>query len=104
MSSFGDISSKAGLMSSFGDIHNPMGALLSSIDDMVLRSADELGPLVRDRRNELGLSQQALADLAGVHRTYIIMIEQGKRAKKLDTVLMILHTLGMDLEVRVRGQ
>jgi transcriptional regulator with XRE-family HTH domain len=90
-------------MSSFGDIL-PEGALLSSIDDMILRSTDELGPLVRDRRYELGLSQEALADLAGVHRTYISLFERGMRVGPIDTVLRILHTLGMDLEVRVRGQ
>lgn len=90
-------------MSLFGDIL-PEGALLSSIDDMILRSTDELGPLVRARRRELGVSQEELADLTDVHRTSISLFEQGKIVGKFDTVLRILHTLGMDLEVRVRGQ
>src|SRR5271167_402447 len=102
MSPFDDISPWIGLMSSFSDIL-PKGALSSSIDDMIddmiLRSSDELGPLVRARRYELGLSQEDLADLSGVHRTYIGMVEQGRRVGRLDTVLRILHTLGMDLEV-----
>jgi len=71
---------------------------------MILRSADELAPLMRARRIELGITQEALADLSGVHRTYISLFEQGKRVGQLDTVLRILHTLGMDLEVRVRGR
>jgi HTH-type transcriptional regulator/antitoxin HipB len=71
---------------------------------MVLRRSDELGPLVRTRRSELGLSQEELADLTGVHRTFISLIERGRIAGRFDTVLRILHTLGMDLEVRVRGR
>jgi HTH-type transcriptional regulator / antitoxin HipB len=90
-------------MLSFGDIL-PERALLSSIDDMVLRRTDELAPLVRARRVELGITQEELADLAGVHRTYISLFERGRRVGPLDIVLRILHTLGMDLEVRVRGQ
>ncbi len=71
---------------------------------MILRSADELAPLLRARRRELGLTQQALAELVGVSRTLIVLLESGKRPVRLDTTLMILHTLGMDLEVRVRGR
>lgn len=71
---------------------------------MILRSAHDLPPLIRARRRELGLSQEELADLAGVHRTLISFYERGERPGKLDTVLTILHTLGMDLEVRVRGR
>ena len=34
---------------------------------------------VRRRRVELGLSQEKLAELAGVHRTYVGMIERGEK-------------------------
>lgn len=44
------------------------------------------GKCVQDRRKSLGLSQEQLADLAGVHRTYIGMIE---RAEKNITLLNI---------------
>jgi y4mF family transcriptional regulator len=71
---------------------------------MVLRTANDLAGVIRDRRRELGLTQEELANLTGVHRTYIGMVESGERAAKLDTVLRIVHTLGMDLDVRVRGR
>jgi y4mF family transcriptional regulator len=71
---------------------------------MILRSIDEFGPLVRARRHELGLTQEELADLTDVHRTYISLLEQGRVASKLETVLRVLHMLGMDLEVRTRGR
>lgn len=71
---------------------------------MVLRTTSELAQLVRARRRELGLSQEALADLSGVHRMQISLFERGERVGRFDTVLRIVHTLGMDLEVRPRGQ
>jgi y4mF family transcriptional regulator len=71
---------------------------------MILRADTDLAQLVRTRRRELGLTQEELADLVGIHRTLIGKFEQGKLAGRFSTVLRILHTLGMDLEVRTRGQ
>ncbi len=71
---------------------------------MILRTPSELPPLVRARRRELGLTQEELGDLAGVHRVLISQFERGKRTAQFPTVLRILHTLGMDLEVRTRGR
>lgn len=39
----------------------------------------DLGAAVRDRRTELGMSQEQLADLCHLHRTYVGDIERGKR-------------------------
>jgi transcriptional regulator with XRE-family HTH domain len=36
------------------------------------------GRVVRSRRQRLGLSQEAFADKAGIHRTYVSSIELGK--------------------------
>ena len=36
------------------------------------------GKVVRERRLELGLSQEDFADKAGIHRTYVSSIELGK--------------------------
>lgn len=37
------------------------------------------GLAVRERRHELGFSQKALSELAGLHRTYVADIERGIR-------------------------
>lgn len=44
-----------------------------------MKPIEELfGVAVRRRREQLGLSQEAFADRAGVHRTYVSSIELGK--------------------------
>lgn len=41
---------------------------------------------VRTRRNAKGLSQEELAELAGLHRTYIGSIERAERNVSLDNI------------------
>lgn len=41
--------------------------------------AVRFGTVVQAHRSELGLSQEGLASIAGLHRTYVSLIELGKR-------------------------
>ena len=58
---------------------------------------------VRARRRALGLSQQDLADLAGVSERFVRFVEQGKPSIQLDALLGVLDALGLELVVRRRG-
>lgn len=51
------------------------------------------GAAVRDRRKELGLSQEALAHEVGLHRTYIGGVERGERNVALVNVFRLADTL-----------
>jgi len=51
---------------------------------------------VRKYRTEKGLSQEALADLAGLHRTYISAIERERRNISIDNIENIASALGID--------
>ncbi len=53
------------------------------------------GAAVRDRRKELGLSQEALAHEVGLHRTYIGGVERGERNVALVNVFRLADTLKM---------
>lgn len=51
---------------------------------------------LRKYRNASGLSQEAFANKAGLHRTYISAIERGKRSIALDNVEKIANALEID--------
>ena len=55
-----------------------------------------LGNRVRARRIELGLSQEELAERAGLHRNYVGGIEQGRR--NVATVNLVKLALALDLD------
>lgn len=44
------------------------------------------GDIVRNLRKEKGFSQEELADRAGLHRTYIGMIERGEKNIALENI------------------
>ncbi|MCD5360507.1 MULTISPECIES: helix-turn-helix domain-containing protein [Chromobacterium] len=61
--------------------------------------ADYFGPAVRRHRELLRLSQEELAERAGIDRTYISGVERGVRNPSLDVMQRIARGLGVDLDV-----
>ncbi|ALV41639.1 XRE family transcriptional regulator [Pseudarthrobacter sulfonivorans] len=57
---------------------------------------------VRSRRISLGLTQQDLADMAGVSERFVRFVEQGKPSVQLDSLLAVLDTLGLELRLTTR--
>ena len=59
---------------------------------------DELkkfGEKVREQRIKKGLSQEELAELSGLHRTYISSLELGKRNVSLINIHALAKALGI---------
>ena len=51
------------------------------------------GETVREMRLALDLSQEMLAELTGLHRTYIGSVERGERNISLQNIVSIAHAL-----------
>jgi CheY-like chemotaxis protein len=58
-----------------------------------------LGIAIRNKRSEMGISQEELADRAGLHRTYISDIERGARNPSLESIDRLARALEISLPV-----
>lgn len=57
-----------------------------------------VGKRVRELRNNLGISQEELADLAGLDRTYITSVECGKRNISIVNIEKLANALQVSLK------
>jgi transcriptional regulator with XRE-family HTH domain len=65
---------------------------LITIDEEVSQVVNQV---IRLRRIALGLSQQQLADLCGVKRSYVCDVERGARCISLNSLFRFAKGLGM---------
>jgi transcriptional regulator with XRE-family HTH domain len=61
------------------------------------------GDRVRARRHELEMSQEALADRAGLHWTFVGQVERGRRNLSLHDLLKLADALDIDPGKLVAG-
>lgn len=59
--------------------------------------AKSVGQRIRNYRNQLGLSQEKLAELSGCHPTYIGQIERGEKNATLESIEKIASALNIPL-------
>jgi transcriptional regulator with XRE-family HTH domain len=57
----------------------------------------KFGQRVRAEREKLALSQETLASRAGVHRTYIGMIERAEKNISLESIEKVAKALGLKI-------
>ena len=62
-----------------------------------VRSTVWIGQVVRFHRKRAGISQHALADLAGIGKTSVFDIEKGKSTVRLATLLAVLRALNISM-------
>lgn len=61
-------------------------------------SPTEIAKIVHYCRKQSGLSQQGLAQLAGVGKTVIFDIEKGKKTVQLNTLLKVFDVLNIRIK------
>jgi HTH-type transcriptional regulator/antitoxin HipB len=66
----------------------------------VVRSASELGAVIRERRKALALKQLDMAGLGNTGNRFIVELENGKPTVQLQKVLDVMELLGLELVVR----
>jgi len=61
------------------------------------------GQRIRDRRQELGWTQDTLAQKAGISKGFLSDLENGKRNVSADTLLGIARVLDLSLDYLMKG-
>ena len=62
----------------------------------------KIGIAIKERRKKLGINQQTLADLASVAVNTVVAIERGEGNPQLATLLTILDTLGLQIDINIK--
>lgn len=70
-------------------------------DDSYLRQI--LADNLKRHRREQGLSQEALADAAGLHRTFVGSVERCERNISLDNIAKLATALGVPPAILLTG-
>ena len=63
------------------------------------QTRDRIGLRIATLRKMQGMTQEQLADKAGLQRTHVGMIEAGKYAVTLETIQAIAEALGMTVDI-----
>jgi transcriptional regulator with XRE-family HTH domain len=63
----------------------------------VQSARQRLATNLRVWRKQRGISQERLADLAGLHRTYVGSIERGERNVSIDNIERLAVALGLEV-------
>jgi len=62
----------------------------------------EIGTTIKERRQSLKVNQQTLSELAGVGINTLVAIERGKGNPKLETLLSVLNSLGLQVNIKLK--
>jgi y4mF family transcriptional regulator len=67
-----------------------------------IMTQQDIGNTIKDRRRQLGINQQTLADLSSVSVNTVVAIERGEGNPKLETLLTLFDTLGLQVDITVK--
>jgi transcriptional regulator with XRE-family HTH domain len=70
--------------------------MAENIDDRRDELRTRISTNIKILRGKIGMSQEALADRAGLHRTHISQLERGTLNLGLDTLIVVAAALGVE--------
>jgi transcriptional regulator with XRE-family HTH domain len=62
----------------------------------------DIGNSIRERRKDLNVNQRTVADLSGVAVNTLLAVERGEGNPQLSSLLSILDTLGLQIDITVK--
>jgi HTH-type transcriptional regulator/antitoxin HipB len=68
---------------------------MSSMKDMTLHNAEQLGAAIRLKRREKRLTQSELAKLLGAERKWVLNLESGNSKAEIGLILRAIEVLGL---------
>ena len=71
---------------------------------MHIRSAEEFGKALRERRKALHYTQAYLASFTGFSTSFISDLENGKPSAELGKAIYLANLLGLDCNLDARGE
>lgn len=74
-----------------------MMSILYLIGDSMTKNQMLISEIVKEKRRELGLTQEELAKRVGVGMRFIRDVEQGKETVRLDKLNLVFHFFGLEV-------
>lgn len=68
------------------------------------RTPKQLGTLIRRARKQQGFSQAELGEKSGLRQETISLIETGNPATRIETILVVLAALDLEIKVGPRAK
>lgn len=73
------------------------------MSEWIVRDPGDLGRVIGSIRQEQGLRQAELAEQAGIHRSYLSALEQGRATEQTTRLFRVLRRLGVVVVIRSGG-
>ena len=70
---------------------------------MRIYDSTTIGESLREKRRELGYTQQDVADFTGFSVSFLSDLERGKETAELGKALYVANMLGLNVDVTSRG-
>ena len=71
---------------------------------MIINNSKQFGQYMKERRKELGYTQAYVAQASGLSASFISNLENGKETAEIGKALFLCNVLGINLEMKNRGE